>query len=170
MTESDDAAEWKPQTLGEIFGLDKEDSPQGEIFRIYLRLDIRTDAELRKLPRCDRYVWLVYRLDQEVQNGGIDQFLSNSSGDYAIETLEALEAAGALQTYQCLKRACDLFPNQRPSDDQATRQLQRRQICAAFGNPRSVYLDDLIEWTWDSDLFQLVLDHRNREGSAADPS
>jgi hypothetical protein len=87
-----------PQTLGEICGFDKGDSPQAQVLRIYGKLfDICSGDQFRQLAVPDRYLWLVYFLIYEVDNGGIDQFYWNR-GMYATETLEALEAIRARGT------------------------------------------------------------------------
>jgi len=56
----------------------------------------------KRLSEGERTVILVYGFIAEVTNGGLEQFLSNSSGDYAEETrqvmrtIEATAAADAL--------------------------------------------------------------------------
>jgi hypothetical protein len=60
-------------------------------------------------------------LDAEVNNGGFDQFFFNSSGDYALETVEALNQIGAIRTAKLVQLACDRFPNALPPRDIATR-------------------------------------------------
>lgn len=47
----------------------------------------------------------------EVNNGGIFQFLSNSSGDMAEETVSALENVGEHKIAKLLKEALQYFPN-----------------------------------------------------------
>jgi hypothetical protein len=149
-------------TLGEILGLDKEDTPQGKVFRLYVDLDIRTDEQLRALPVQDRYVWLIYRFDSNVQNGGIDSFFWNSDGEYLAECLEALQAIGAVRTYQMVKELSDLFPDGGPAVENETRQSQMRAI---LENPEGTEVrdfDDLIEFDWDENLFELLLEYRRR--------
>jgi hypothetical protein len=148
------------KTLAEIFGYDNGDSPDAQIYRIFLDLDVRSEAELFQLPFYDRYIWLVSRFGEEVANGGIDQFLFNSSGDYTVETLEALAAIGASETHRALEQACELFPNGRPSEDHETRADQVREINARFGDR---HIDEIVGCgKLDSNLAELSLDFRLR--------
>jgi hypothetical protein len=124
---------WRPKTLGEILGADQGDSPEAKVYRRYLELGINSEEKLRAVAAPDRYLWLVFWLQWEVDNGGIDQFLWNSKGDYAMETLEALNAIGASDAHKLLGELCALFPDGRPSEDQETRQGQMRAINARFG-------------------------------------
>lgn len=150
------------RTLGEIFGLDKEKTPQGRVFRLYLDLDIRTDEQLRALPPQDRYVWLICSLDQEVQNGGIDAFFWNESGDYLPECLEALLSINAVRSYQVISELCKFFPDGTPALDQEIRQDQMRTILENLERTESRGFDDLVKFNWDENLFELLLDYRRK--------
>ena len=92
-------------TLAEILGHDKGDSPDAQLCRIWLNLlysGAESEDVLFQLPTCDRYIWFVTCFSAQVENGGIDQFLFNSSGDYVAETLEALAAIGASKSHRFL--------------------------------------------------------------------
>ena len=142
-------------TLAEILGHDKGDSPDAQLCRIWLDL-FYSSAEyedvLFQLPFYDRYIWLVSCFSWQVGNGGIDQFLFNSSGDYVVETLEALAAIGASKSHRALQQACALFPNgtskPRPRDSQD----QVREINARFGTATLMTLSLWASWspTWPS--------------------
>ena len=70
-----------------------------------------------ELSEVDQTVILVWSLQGEVDNGGFDQFYYNSSGDFAVETVSALERIGAKQTAALLSEGNRLFPTQPvPSD------------------------------------------------------
>ena len=62
----------------------------------------------------------VYWLELEVNNGGVEQFFVNSSGDYALDTPTALDEIGAHHTAQLVKRAIDIFPRRSSSARYAT--------------------------------------------------
>jgi hypothetical protein len=156
----------KPQrglTLGEILGHDNGDSPKAQVFRIWLDLfysGAEYEDRFLQLPVCDRYIWLVRRFGGEVDNGGLDQFLFNSSGDYFAETLEALAAIGAPKCHWALEQACALFPNGRPSVDYKIREDQVREIVARFGGR---HIDDIVGvGELESNLSELLLDFRRR--------
>lgn len=155
-------------TLAEILGQDKGDSPDAQLCRIWLDLfyaGAESEDVLLQLPFYDRYIWLVSRFSGEVANGGIDQFLFNSSGDYVVETLEALAAIGASQSHQALEQACVLFPNGRPSQDHEIRENQVREIHAKFADR---HIDDIIGGgELESNLTELLLDFRRRNSPAS---
>jgi hypothetical protein len=60
------------------------------------------DHELTPLQRSAQ---LVFRYESEVQNGGHLQFFVNSAGEYADETIAALDALGASAQARILERA-----------------------------------------------------------------
>jgi len=53
----------------------------------------------------------VENLEREVNNGGFNQFYSNSSGDFVEETLLSLKEIGAFKMAEILKRANTEWPN-----------------------------------------------------------
>ena len=67
------------------------------------------DEALAELPKGLRYCWFITDINYQVLNGGFNQFFSNSSGQYALETLEALRTVGAKEAARILKRAIDIF-------------------------------------------------------------
>ncbi len=97
---------------------------------------------------------------QEVENGGIDQFFWNR-GEYAVETLDALKAIGAMRTHRTLLETCSLFPDGQPAEDDEMRQVQLRQIHAKFGGKK---LDDIVDFQWDDNLEELLLKYRLDQG------
>ena len=58
-----------------------------DVYRIVASLDEPSDEEALRLPRRDRHAWVVFRFEGQVMNGGIDQYLSNSSGNLAAKCL-----------------------------------------------------------------------------------
>jgi hypothetical protein len=66
---------------------------------------------MEKLNSSQRILLIVENLEGEVNNGGFDQFYFNSSGDYANETVDALNKIGANKTAEIVKKANDEFPN-----------------------------------------------------------
>src|SRR5262249_20633352 len=55
-----------------------------------------------------RVVYCGSQFDAEVCNGGIMQFFGNSSGDHAVETLEALRVLNHAESYGALDNAMNL--------------------------------------------------------------
>jgi hypothetical protein len=73
---------------------------------------------LAELPKGWRFCWFLTDINYQVLNGGFNQFFSNSSGEYALETLEALVTVGAKEAAKILKKAIDVFEKKfgRPAD------------------------------------------------------
>lgn len=64
-----------------------------------------------KLNQFEKNILLVEYLEMEVNNGGFHQFYLNSSGNYSLETEQALKDIGAIKTLKILEAANDQFPN-----------------------------------------------------------
>ena len=70
----------------------------------------------------------IWDLEADVNNGGCDQYYSNSSVDTAFAVVDALKEIGATQTADIVLRAHSVFPDGDPPRDRDRRQelLQRR--------------------------------------------
>ncbi|HEX9580814.1 MAG TPA: DMP19 family protein [Gemmatimonadales bacterium] len=77
-----------------------------------------------RLTAPERVVFCLDALEREVNNGGFAQFFENSSGDYALETIEALRALGATRVAALVAQAVAVFPGGRPEPDRERRQAQ----------------------------------------------
>ncbi len=73
---------------------------------------VDSDAVLATLPKGLQYVWHVAGIEYEVPNGGFNQFFSNCSGQFALETVEALRAVGVKGEAEILEKAIKLFEKQ----------------------------------------------------------
>jgi hypothetical protein len=82
----------------------------------------------------ERTIFCTWQFVCEVNNGGIHQFLSNPSGEFASETVDALEKIQMPYAASLLRRALIAFPE--PAKDHRTRAQQLRSL------PKSVR-DDL---------------------------
>jgi hypothetical protein len=65
---------------------------------------------------------LIDELEAEVNNGGFEQYLYNSAGDNTAETIEALEAVGALRMADIVRGAAAKFPGGMPPKERFARQ------------------------------------------------
>lgn len=68
------------------------------------------------LTKEERVFFVVMGLDAEVNNGGFDQYLYNSSGNFANELLPSLRTIGANQTADIFSRALNALGCELPSD------------------------------------------------------
>jgi hypothetical protein len=64
-----------------------------------------TQNGFASLSRAERQYFAVGLLEGEVYNGGFHQYFFNSSGDSYLYAIEGLEAIGALQALQLLRKA-----------------------------------------------------------------
>ena len=68
-------------------------------------------ASLDKLNEAQKVFFLNQNLERQVNNGGFHQFYGNSSGDNAMQTVEALRVVGAAKTANLLLAANEQFPD-----------------------------------------------------------
>jgi len=73
------------------------------------------------LSEVERTVVLVSWASFEIELGGLSSFYFNDAGDYAVETVAALEAVGAYRGAEALRRANSLFPDGAPGRTQDAR-------------------------------------------------
>jgi hypothetical protein len=90
------------------------------------------DHGTRGLSRTERALWFYDELDGEVNNGGFHQYFSNSSGDCALQALEALRTIGGKELLDLYERALAVFPSSRPAEDRETRNEQMSRIPNEF--------------------------------------
>jgi hypothetical protein len=70
---------------------------------------VDSDTVLGRLPKGLQHVWHFAGIEYEVPNGGFNQFFSNCSGKFALETIEALRAVGVKGEAEILEKAIKLF-------------------------------------------------------------
>ena len=66
------------------------------------------DDGLASLAPEDRAIYLVGRLEAEIMNGGLGQYLANTEGVHLTETLGCLTRMGAVRTHRLLEQAVAL--------------------------------------------------------------
>lgn len=80
--------------------------------------------DFENLNEAEKTFLYVEILEAEINNGGFDQYLFNSSGDYANETLESLKKIGALKTAKLVEEAFSYFPeNPIPKDNEKRHEI-----------------------------------------------
>jgi hypothetical protein len=73
------------------------------------------------LTNYQKMFYFNQNLEREINNGGFNQYLRNSSGKYAHVTIFSLQAIGANKTADILQKAIDQFPNKKVPPDQDER-------------------------------------------------
>src|SRR5262245_33332340 len=66
------------------------------------------DAPLSELSKPEQVFVCVYEVERELNNGGFDQFFRNSPGQYAAETVLALDEIGATLMAATVRAATEL--------------------------------------------------------------
>lgn len=94
-----------------------------DLFAVSERLAAKEQSTgFELLTATEQVFHTVWWFEAELNNGGFDQFFFNSRGNYAAQTIAALERIGASTTANIVKRACAMFPDSTPSPDWSTRQ------------------------------------------------
>lgn len=83
---------------------------------------------LGKLTEPQKNFYFNQNLEREINNGGLNQYFFNSSGDFAHETINSLKVIGANKTADILQKAIDQFPNKEVPKDRAARQVVLEKI------------------------------------------
>jgi hypothetical protein len=84
-------------------------------------LDKSYGAGYAAMTREEQNVYLVYVLELEVVDGGLDGFFGNSAGNCATRTAAALEEVGLDRQAAALRAVLADFPDGGPSEDRSTR-------------------------------------------------
>jgi len=100
----------KIKSLDEILKLEDETDIVIEIGQ-KLWSKSNDDKNFESLNSIEKNVLYIEMLEGQVNNGGFDQYFFNSSGEYAHETLIALEEIKASQMAEILNRAIKVFPS-----------------------------------------------------------
>jgi hypothetical protein len=101
-----------------------------------------------------KILFIIEELEREVNNGGFNQFFFNSSGDYIMETLNALEIIQSKNCYDILKRAIEKWPNNYlPSD-----RYERQDILLDIDSEYDLWEDlDTEFYKYEEDIYSLLL-------------
>lgn len=86
----------------------------------------KNDKNFESLNQFEKNVLYIEMLEGQVNNGGFDQYFFNSSGEYAHETLVALNDIGANNTVDIFEQAIKIFPKfPIPKDMEERREYMR---------------------------------------------
>ncbi len=75
----------------------------------YLNKISNYGENIERLNNSQRTFLFVENMEREVNNGGFNQFFYNTSGNYSLETVAALNEIGAPKTAEIVKRANSEF-------------------------------------------------------------
>ena len=122
-----------------------------------------------QLTYPERVFGLIWELESEVNNGGFEQYFSNSTGSLAPDIVNALKEVGANQMAAITQAAIDEVGEVQWSDDEARKATMSRLSSASLKTLQGIdqafykYPDDLSEL-----LYRYVYEHRAEiSGSSA---
>jgi len=123
----------------------------------HINASLISDETLEGLTQAQKNFYYIQELEREVNNGGFDQYFYNSSGDYAHETISALQAIGAEKAMKILQSAINEFPDHLVPKDRTTRQeiLSKMEGKAQLNWQK---LDDEF-YTYPDDLSELNIEY-----------
>src|SRR5262245_9748370 len=104
-------------------------------------LDSPCQVHLERLTPAARTLYLVGMFEGEVINGGISQFFSNSAGNHAQETLDALRHIGAGLSAGLLEKSLAIFPAGAAPRDRH----KRCELLFAFEEREPQFLEELTQ-------------------------
>ena len=113
-----------------------------------------------KLNSHERVFFAAQLLEQEVNNGGFDQYFSNSSGNLANEIVAAFREIGAPKTAAICEKALSVFHGSVPTDWDVRQDLLEELDC---GDVWDECDDAFYEYEENLDAlhYQYVLAHRD---------
>jgi hypothetical protein len=106
MTDAKWLDEYSGQTVEQLIGLEGEYRTDSIVLAFEQALDRKAStAGPRALSSEERVVLAVEAMEREVNNGGVDQFFTNSSREYAATIVASLRRIGCHATAEVMQRA-----------------------------------------------------------------
>ena len=103
------------KTLDEIWQLEDPSDLIGEL-SVYIAVKCHYEENLSVLSVPERIFYTTQTLEEEVNNGGFDQFFFNSSGNLANEVVHAFTEIGAVKTADICRKAFSVYGEEVPAD------------------------------------------------------
>ena len=113
------------------------------------------EEDLKPFTLHQRYVFAIQWYVAEVNNGGHNQFYTNSTGIVWEDALKGFEAIGALKNVNIIKESADRIGG-KPSKDRDERNKQLKQSCG--DNEDCDLFDDLDDsyYESESEMYELL--------------
>jgi len=127
--------EQKPTTVENTPALNIDSLLQaGDPLSVIMQLDSRANQlshygeDVSGLTEPQKVLLYVENLEREINNGGFNQFYWNTSGNYALETVDGLKAIRALKMAEIVIKAHAEWPTETIPKDQTERQEMLEKI------------------------------------------
>ena len=113
--------------------------------------------ELDRLTEPQKNFYFNQELEREVNNGGFNQYFSNSSGEFAHKTILSLKLIGADKTADILQNAIDQFPDKSVPKDRD----ERQEILEKIQENANEIWDKLDQkfFAYEDDLNSLIIEY-----------
>lgn len=113
--------------------------------------------EFDDLSHAEQVFLAIWELEAQVNNGGFDQYFSNTSGDTAFAVVDALKTIGAPEAARIVAKATSVFPGSSPPRDRE----QRQRLLNALPPEREAVLDSLDEefYGYPDNLTELLYEY-----------
>jgi hypothetical protein len=145
---------------GKVEAILKKKTGQDAIIEIDNLLSPVFYKKPQSLSVPERNICYIEDLEREVNNGGLDQFFVNSSGDNTQETISALREIGSVRFLGILESATKQFPEARVPKDRDERMAVMEQIEDKTG-PVWDSLDTEF-YKYEEDIYGLLTSYINR--------
>ena len=121
----------------------------------YLNKKCEYGEKIDLLNESQKVLLIIENLEREINNGGLHQFYWNSSGKYAVETIDALKEIGANKTAKIVRKANSEFPNGIVPKDRGDR-WEKLKIISEKSKPIWNKLDFKF-YDYEDDLVELLI-------------
>ena len=135
--------------------LSEQNDPDEVVFGIFdhiLEKSAYGDRPNRLTPE-ERVILVVRLVEDEVNNGGFSQFIFNTAGNFAGETVASMTAIGAHSTAAICQKAMDAFGTDIPVNREARQALLESKEAEGIGEILDECDDAFYEY--EDDLVQL---------------
>ena len=135
----------------------KNKSGQDAIIEIDIILSDIFYKNPEKLSIHEKNIVYIEEFEREVNNGGFSQYFSNSSGNNALETLNALNLINSKIFKKILENAIDKFPNRIVPKDRD----EREELLMDIENNNADLWDELDNefYEYEEDIYILLIEY-----------
>ena len=142
---------------GKVEGILKNEPDQDAIVDIDNLLNPVFCRNPQELSSPERNICYIEELDNEVNQGGFNQFFLNPSGDHAHEIISALKDIDSTSLLRIMESAVGQFPNAQVPKDSSARRTIMKQI-EGTANPVWEGLDDEFS-EYEEDIYALMTEY-----------
>ncbi len=148
----------RPLDINEILSRETDTNVVVDTYEFFMR-QCQWNIDDRFFP-CIKCFLLCVLYDGEIANGGISQFLTNSSGNHAHQTADALHIIGALDAERLLRKSFTLFDDGKVPEEENVRNRTLYEI-----SETDTMLEQLDLESFNTDIhsycYQYLMDNKN---------